>query len=70
VTERVLTLEDLERADGLFITSTTRDVLPVEAIEGLSIRKDWTVARRLAQAFAEYQAQYAAQAARRAARGV
>jgi len=42
----------------------------VEAIEGLSIRKDWTVARRLAQAFAEYQAQYAAQAARRAARGV
>jgi branched-chain amino acid aminotransferase len=70
VAERVLTLEDLERADGLFITSTTRDVLSVEAIEGLSIRKDWTVARQLARAFADYQAQYAAKAARRAARGV
>ncbi|MCX7605498.1 MAG: aminotransferase class IV [Bryobacteraceae bacterium] len=67
IVERALTLDDLERADGLFITSTTRDILPVASVEGLSIRNDWTVARELAQAFADYQEQYVAGALRRAA---
>lgn len=67
LSERALTLEDLERADGLFVTSTTRDVLPVASVEGLSIRTDWTVAHELAKAVAGYQAQYVATARRRAA---
>lgn len=70
VAERRLTLEDLERADGVFITSTTRDILPVAAVEGLSIRTDWTVARELAGALAAYQAEYVRGARRRAAQSV
>lgn len=66
VVERPLTLEDLERADGLFITSTTRDLLPVAGVDGLSIRTDRTVVRQLAEAFSAYQAQYVAGARRRA----
>ncbi len=38
VVERTLTPADLERADQVFITSTTRDLLPVVDIEGLSVR--------------------------------
>jgi branched-chain amino acid aminotransferase len=67
VSERTLTLDDLEKADGLFITSTTRDVLPVAAVEGLSIRTDWSVAERLGAAFLEYQKQAVSRARQRAA---
>lgn len=70
VTERPLALEDLERADGLFITSTTRDILPVSAVEGLAVQTDWTVAKELAKEFAAYQAQYVAGARRRAGQSV
>jgi branched-chain amino acid aminotransferase len=66
VIERSLALEDLERADGLFITSTTRDILPVAAVEGLSIRTDRTVAMELAGEFSAYQQRYVAGARRRA----
>ena len=37
VAERELTPADLESADEVFITSTTRDVLPAESIAGLRI---------------------------------
>ena len=37
VVERPLTLPDLEAADGLFVTSSTRDLLGVREIDGLSI---------------------------------
>ncbi len=67
ITERTLSLDDLEKADGLFITSTTRNLLPVASVEGLSIRTEWDVARRLADAFAEYQVQAVRTARRRAA---
>ncbi len=67
ITERTLSLEDLEKADGLFITSTTRNLLPVASVEGLSIRTEWETARRLAEAFSEYQAQAVRSARRRAA---
>ncbi|MEO8100264.1 MAG: aminotransferase class IV [Acidobacteriota bacterium] len=38
VSERVLMPSDLEAADEVFITSTTRELLPVVAVEGLKIR--------------------------------
>ncbi len=36
--EAVLTPADLETADEVFVTSSTRDTLPVAAIEGLTLR--------------------------------
>jgi branched-chain amino acid aminotransferase len=68
VVERTLRLEDLEKADGLFITSTTRDLLPVAAVEGLNVKTQWGVVERLAAAFAEYQKEAAGKARQRAAR--
>ena len=38
VSERTLVPSDLERADEIFITSSTRDTLPVKSIETLKIR--------------------------------
>lgn len=66
VRERTLELSDLEAAAGVFITSSTRDVLPVAAIEGLSIRQEDAVRQALASAFAAYEAKYTASAKRRA----
>lgn len=66
VKERTLTLDDLEKADGIFITSSTRDMLPVAGIEGLSIRSEQEVSRALSNAFASYEAAYVASARRRA----
>ena len=37
--EQALTLADLEAADEVFITSTTRHLLPVDEVEGLRIRQ-------------------------------
>jgi branched-chain amino acid aminotransferase len=37
IVERTLTPNDLESADEVFITSTTRDVLPVKSVAGLRI---------------------------------
>jgi branched-chain amino acid aminotransferase len=39
IAEKVLTLSDLEAAAEVFITSTTRDLLTVLSIEGLSLRR-------------------------------
>ena len=58
VHEKSLRLEDLERADEVFITSSTRDVLPVLAIEGLQIKAGGEVCAALKQAFSIYIAQY------------
>ena len=38
VSEARLTLADLESADEMFVTSSTRDALPVSAIEGVALR--------------------------------
>jgi len=51
IAERSLTLEDLHRADEVFITSTTRDLLPVREIAGTSLRSSGTIRNRLAHAF-------------------
>jgi len=58
VTERALKPQDLERADQVFITSTTRDLLPAISIEGLNIRNQGNVVDRLVKALEEYRAEY------------
>jgi len=58
IAEKTLTLEDLESADELFITSTTRELLPVASIEGLHLRESHkpreSVRERLQKAFGEH----------------
>jgi len=51
---------DLERADSVFITSSTRDLLPVAEVEGLKVRREGQVANRLLTRFRSYIAQYVA----------
>lgn len=51
VAESHLLPADLERADAVFITSSTRDILPVAEIEGLRIRSASDVPARLLSAF-------------------
>ena len=60
IIERPLNLADLESADGVFITSTTRDVLPVSEIEGLRVRNDRRVMDALQAAFTAYRQRYIA----------
>lgn len=60
VAEKTLRLPDLEQADEVFITSTTRDLLPVREIEGLRIRRTGTARAALAEAFRRYLHEYAA----------
>lgn len=60
VVEGTLTLEDLSRADGLFITSSTRDLLPVKAVDGIVVGQEDSVRARLNGAFQEYLAGYCA----------
>jgi len=64
--ERALTLADLETADGIFITSSTRDLLGVHSIEGLSIRTEERVRTALQEAFTAYERAYVERAGRRA----
>jgi branched-chain amino acid aminotransferase len=66
VVERTLTLDDLETADGLFITSTTRDLLSVREVEGLAIRQEHRARPALEAAFATWERAYVANAPRRA----
>jgi branched-chain amino acid aminotransferase len=57
--ERSLSLDDLYRADEVFITSTTRDLLPVHEIGGRALNRasqfpNTTVRERLSAAFREF----------------
>jgi branched-chain amino acid aminotransferase len=52
--------EDLERSDEVFITSTTRDVLPVLSIEGRPLRQTGAVRAALKEAFTRYREAYVA----------
>jgi branched-chain amino acid aminotransferase len=60
VEERAVRLEDLQKADEVFITSTTRDLLPVFSIEGLTIQERGQARERLARAYREYVQAYVA----------
>jgi len=58
VIEKMLLPQDLEKADGVFITSSTRDLLPVLSIEGLEIQQDSSLMSRLRDALVEYREEY------------
>ncbi len=60
VVEKILLKEDLESADEIFITSTTRDLMPAASVQGLKIRQGRRVRDRLQQAFVEYTTKYVA----------
>ncbi len=63
VEERELDRDQLEASDCVFITSSTRDLLPVIALDGHSLRKEHAVFDRLRNAFLEYRAGYVESAA-------
>jgi branched-chain amino acid aminotransferase len=54
LSEKILTPADLESADEVFITSTTRDLLAVAEISGHAIANRGTARERLSAAFARY----------------
>jgi len=60
VRERPLLLSDLETADEVFITSTTRDLLPVLEMEGRNLGRASAAQSGLADAFHSYLRQYVA----------
>ncbi len=66
VGEKVLRLDDLMRADEVFITSTTRDLLPVFAIERTELRQSGGTRAALTRAFRTYVEAYVAAAGARA----
>ena len=54
VSEKVLLKSDLESADEMFITSTTRELMPVASVAGLKIRQGRALRDRLQQVFTDY----------------
>jgi D-alanine transaminase len=54
VREKVLHLEDLEGAEEVFITSTTRNLLPVISIEGRPVNHTGNSRELLSAAFERY----------------
>jgi len=59
--EKPLLPADLERADEVFITSSTRDLLPVLSIEGHRIAPPGPVHAALQEAFGRYTEKYVAE---------
>jgi branched-chain amino acid aminotransferase len=60
VEEKTLRLEDLESADEVFVTSTTRSLLPVLAVEGLNVKRRGEARSSLNKAFSDYLEAYVA----------
>jgi branched-chain amino acid aminotransferase len=60
ISEKTLTPAELESADEVFITSTTRNLLPVHEIEGRMIGRTDGTRRALSQAFGEFVDRYIA----------
>jgi branched-chain amino acid aminotransferase len=58
IEERTLFPADLESADEVFITSTTRELMPVAAVEGLKIRQVRAVTNQLQAEFTRYVQSY------------
>jgi branched-chain amino acid aminotransferase len=58
VTEKMLFPKDLEAADQIAISSSTRDLLPVSHIEGLQVRTDPAVLNELTTAFEKFRQEY------------
>jgi branched-chain amino acid aminotransferase len=51
ISEKTLLPDDVESADEVFITSTTREILPVTSIDGWKVRQGREASTRLHQAF-------------------
>jgi branched-chain amino acid aminotransferase len=66
VSEKVLTRADLAAADEVFITSTTRNLLPVGAIEGRKVGRSDSTRTALEAEFEAYVTRYIATHARTA----
>jgi branched-chain amino acid aminotransferase len=62
ICEHILLHTDLESADEVFITSTTRELLPVASVEGLKVKSGRAMIKRLSEAFTAYHTTYTAQA--------
>jgi branched-chain amino acid aminotransferase len=60
VEERDFRLRDLETADEVFVTSTTRNLLPVHAVEGIQVKCEGSVHLLLSSVFSSYVEAYAA----------
>jgi branched-chain amino acid aminotransferase len=58
VSEKTLLPADLEAAGEVFITSTTRELLPVVSVQGLRIRQGGRVREQLQRAFTAYVESY------------
>jgi branched-chain amino acid aminotransferase len=58
IVERTVLPGDLEAADGVFITSTTRDLLPVRQIEDKRVGRSDEACRTLGAALAQYIGDY------------
>jgi branched-chain amino acid aminotransferase len=58
VKDKTLLKSDLEAADEIFITSSTRDLMPVASVEGLRITAGRRVRDLMQQAFLAYTAKY------------
>lgn len=67
VHEKTLFPKDLESADQVFVTSTTRDFLPVSHIEGLHVRNEGNLLEEIGKGLREFRAEYVARAGRVAA---
>jgi branched-subunit amino acid aminotransferase/4-amino-4-deoxychorismate lyase len=71
VQEKTLRIEDLFDADEVFITSTTRELIPVHRIRDRTLTKGgpeaWPVMARLHGALPGYVKKYVEQSPRRAA---
>ncbi len=65
VAERELTPSDLEECDQVFITSTTRDLLPVFEIDGDPLQQSPEVLNSLQEAFLQFRTRYIATHGRR-----
>ncbi|HVP45326.1 MAG TPA: aminotransferase class IV [Bryobacteraceae bacterium] len=61
ISEKVLMPQDLESADEVFITSTTRDLLPVLEIEGKKLERNDEVRRALQAEFSKFVERYVAE---------
>lgn len=58
VREQAITPAELEAADGVFITSTTRDLLPVASVDKRPLNQNPEVLSRLLGAFRGYRSAY------------
>lgn len=58
IEEKVLFPADLESADEVFITSSTRELLPVVSVQSLKVRPVHMMRDRLQAAFSKYREEY------------